>query len=195
MASSDQISLLDKMKDSTLKQVLILFFILAPTLTGFSKGVWEFGVDQKWWGKGKGQSEQINLILAKKNIMSTPTNVIRVIDEETDKLELRVYPTGDVLVIRHIATVDGEHQRMTWLPRQNPEKILESKLWRDNLAYAMDGQYKVNMFTDEVIEWIDDYHVQIKRTNIETKCWEVVVVDVTNGHIIEILEEGCPDVE
>ena len=56
-------------------------------------------------------------------------------------------------------------------------------------------KWKINLFKDAVIEWVDEYHVKIKRTEIETKCWQMILVDLSTGEIVEILEEGCPDAE
>ena len=180
--------LLEGIKSVTLKRVLTIILIIGPFLLPITNGVWEFGVDKKWWGSGKGQTEQINLVLARKNIMTAPVHSFKVIDEENDKLELVVYPTGDVLVKRHIKTIDGEHHRMTWLPRQSPEKILESAWLKSNIAHAGIKQ-TIKDYEDMPIQWVDDYHVLIRRTY--KNCYKILLIDVTTGEIIEIKETDC----
>lgn len=183
---------IDKIRNATLKQALIFFMAILP-LAPAAKGVWEFGVEARLWGTGKGRQEQVNLSCMKANFGLDPKESKMLVDGETDKILFRLYESGDILIVRRKLDEFGDtKQDMLWLPKRCAPAETQFALNLVSEAYASPKTiYTVNsLWRDEVMGWLDAFRVVVKRTH-SNGCVEIIVVDAATGQILEKRQSTC----
>lgn len=181
---------LDKIKNATLKQVLIVLITVGPTLAAGAKGIWSIGVENYWWGNGHGKIERTQLCLMREYYGKSPLEE-HVIELNSEKIFVKVYETGDALIAR---TNSGA---LSWSLARTQDEVIakcdqDSKKVALNLsgvAYASEP-VQVGVYQDTVIEWLDSVHVKVKRT-FDSGCYQIIVINAAIGQVVEILESSC----
>lgn len=189
-ANEETLSLIQRIKSTTLRQILIFILAAAPVMTPAAKGVYEFGLEQRWWGMGESALEERNIMMMRKYFGVEPIQKVVLIDTDTDKLFALVYNTGDAALKRISVNPQDPMalpiQHIMWVPKDE----ISNSAWLDGIfqfpasAYADEVQVAQGLtYVDTMIGWIDQHHYAIGRT-WSNGCYEVLIVYAGTGQII-----------
>lgn len=184
------ISLLSMVKDASLRQILAFMLAIGTVTAPMAKGVWEFGVENRWWGEGKGAQETVNLRMMRLYFGRDPKLVVRLIDTPEDVLVAKIYESGDAALIRNTAGASGvTYQQITWVTKKKAEEYVKST--KLSLVSEANAAEVVSLdFSDEVIGWVDAYTVRVKRI-FPNKCYQILLIDAGTGSIKSVEHSTC----
>ena len=194
------------MSDDKSKSVTAWVSVVLTSLglfAGSAKGFYEYGVDQRWWGRRMGTIERVNAYLAPKYLMATPVTEAEFQVSDRQHIRAKAYKDGVIAVFQRIddeMEPSGYRQTLIFLTPKPWDDVLAeidakeqaSSGWVRS-AYAeerLDDQKPVPIvpvaiaFEDTIIE-NDAANLRVKiERRYANGCIERFWMDMTNGAII-----------
>jgi hypothetical protein len=185
-------ALLGLIKNKTLAQVLGALLVLVPS---YAHNVYTFGVDEGWWGKKVGVTEEGTALLTR-YYFSQDYEEQNFDLGPGDSVNVRIYPSGDMWIKR---TVDNGGARpyvtRRWFTKRKFEVVVaELKEWSEqneaslfsSNAYAAPAPMTGGKCTEEIIS--EDEHFMYIKLVCGDQCF-IIQLDKYTGE--EVGHTAC----